>query len=157
MQGVVQRYRWLPIPDRRKQPFRRQTLCYLIGKDANAVAGLLGAGGARERHRLRAIGPRPRIRGERQGHFVDAVLEFDAEPFVRPERGRVADRGQCKGAREGERVALVPRVPVGETDVAPDSVRPAIASISVSEIGIEAEMPVVVATPSSTTNRRSST
>ena len=35
--------------------------------------------------------------------------------------------------------------------------RPAMASISVSDIGIDAVMPVVVATPSSTTSRRSST
>jgi hypothetical protein len=136
----------------RRRPVRRD----LIGQNTNAIAALQGAGCARERHRLRAIGPRPRVRHQRQRYFVHAFPELDAEPLMRPERGGVADRCQGKRPRELERVALVTCIPIGEANLPADGAR-LVASGNrldqVSDIGIDAVMPVVVATPSSTTSR----
>ena len=112
------------IADRRQQPFRRPARRDLIGKNADAVAALLRIGRAGKCHRARAIGPRPRVRDQRERHFVNTGPEFDAKLLAVPERGGVADRRQRERARELERVAFVPRVPVGEADIAADGLAP---------------------------------
>jgi hypothetical protein len=79
---------------------------------------------------------------------------------VLPERERVANRSQCERARELERITVVTRVPVHEAETRPTAwalSRPAMASMRVSDIGMEAVIPVVVATAPSTTSRRSAT
>ena len=113
LQGVVQRFRWLPIRRQMAAGVPPASSSRLHRARYEGRCGFVGRRLCLQTSPPATDRSATRRHHQRQRYFVDAFLELDAEPLMRPECSGVADRGQCERPRELERIALVTCVPIG--------------------------------------------